>query len=273
MMGRREAPDEEGRETNARAQEQREANDVETLLAAFAEESRKSRRRRRIVGTVLAVLNGTVLVVVLAINIVLALMPGHRPLVDPWLIGIACLFVFGGTVAMSGPHKDAVKRLARLDDVRAIGPLVEALEMRDSAMRKRAEDALIRLLPRLRSADAELLGDAQRRILGRALVKHRNTELAVAILMAFEQIGSAHDLPVVEKVVSGPADSMRERRIREAARECLLYLQERARRESMSQTLLRPAGPIVAPVQAGGEADTRPTLPPDDLDAPAADTR
>ncbi len=72
--------------------------------------------------------------------------------------------VFGGETA----YRVAVNALASTDDLRAVGPLAEALTLGGSSY-SLAVSALTRLLPRLQPSDGELLNETQRACLHRAL--------------------------------------------------------------------------------------------------------
>jgi hypothetical protein len=167
-------------------------------------------------------------------------------------------------------HKEAAKHLAELGDARSVGPLAETLSIPDPQLRSIVEGALIRLLPQMRADQADLLNAEQRACLYRVM-NGKNPELTIAILKGLEQIGDEKALPIVQKLaerevkpednlthttdsVSGTVqpsllrkielelfgDKIRSgSRIREAARECLPYLQERIAQERARETLLR----------------------------------
>ncbi|HZP82120.1 MAG TPA: hypothetical protein VFB21_10805 [Chthonomonadaceae bacterium] len=143
------------------------------------------------------------------------------------------------------------------NDVRLVGPLAEALKWPDPHIQSIAATALTRLLPRLRASDAGLLNASQRVGLCHAL-EGAKPDLILAILRAFEQVGDGSAAPFVERLARGKGAAAREKRIQEAAQECLPYLQLLAAQERASQTLLRPAG--------------IPDVPPESLLRPAAST-
>jgi HEAT repeat protein len=132
----------------------------------------------------------------------------------------------------------------RYEDVRAVGLLAEALSFGDKAVRAVAEQALIRLLPRLQPEDAELLNKKQRECLYRAM-RNGNPELVIAILKALTRVGDEEALRHVEDLCMNARDP----RVRWAAMECLPGLKERVIREGMAQRLLRPADPPCVPPQ------------------------
>lgn len=136
--------------------------------------------------------------------------------------------------------------LAQMDDIRAVGPLAEALEFRDTSFlgflepRRHAVGALTRLLPALREEHADLLNATQRTCLARVLADGP-TELAIHVLNAFQHVGTGQELPAVRRCADRRPWSATDRRVPAAARECLPILEERAREEKNSQTLLRPS--------------------------------
>jgi HEAT repeat protein len=225
------------------------AEAVDTLLALLEKEGRKRRLKRRIAlgmaivfGVLFAVLIATGEVVRIGLNNIL-----------PTIIVL---------LTASRLQKRAASELAKHDDIRAVGPLVEALEFRSRQVGPEAERALIRLLPRLRATDSGLLNEEQRRILCRALVRRRNPHLAVAILRAFEQVGGEDVLAAVERVANGDGRMAGEQRVREAAQACLPAVRQRAENARAARTLLRPAAApdnpadiLLRPAQGAGEAD------------------
>ncbi len=90
---------------------------------------------------------------------------------------------------------NAARLLSRIDDVRAVGPLANALESRDlwvvSSTRALAAESLVRLLPNVSSADANLLNSSQRECLYRAL-DHAglfDADLTSAVIRVMGKIG------------------------------------------------------------------------------------
>src|SRR5258708_38941044 len=88
-----------------------------------------------------------------------------------------------------GEQKRRAVKLAALDEIRAAGPVAKAFWLRDREVRRLAENALIRLLPRLLEADRDALTHRWIRCLLRAL-KGPNVELSVAILGALAQLAN-----------------------------------------------------------------------------------
>ena len=166
-------------------------------------------------------------------------------------------------------------------DVRSIGALIDALKLDDLKTREIAQDALISVLPRLQASDATLLHDAQRAKLCHILslpvenplfkdvrylfqpARNSAIDIRIAILQAFEQVGDNKALSVVERLAKREAGSAGEKRIQEAARQCLPALQLRTEEQRSSQTLLRAvdastAGTDILLQAATGTQDVQP---------------
>ncbi len=145
-----------------------------------------------------------------------------------------------GWVVVSDRHKAAAAAIARFDDVRAIGPLAEALGLKNRSIRQIASRTLIRLLPRVQASDSVYLGPPQRHALNRTL-RGKNIDLTLAILKAWEQIGDADAIPEVEKLAEGRGYGGRVPKVSAAAHACLPYLRQSAGRQQIGAQLLRPA--------------------------------
>jgi hypothetical protein len=144
---------------------------------------------------------------------------------------------------------EVARRLADYGDVRAVGPLAEALGRSDRQIHEIAAAALTRLLPRLRPADAGLLNANQRRSLHRAL-NGENTGLTLAILSALERVGDDRALPYVERLARGQRRAAKSLEIQRAAQVCLPFLQVRIEKELVSRTLLHPSTAPSVPANA-----------------------
>ena len=178
------------------------------------------------------------------------------------LIGILIGIVVSGPIIgifrasiVTRAHTNAAYLLAKhYDDVSIIGPLTEALEYRSKAVRREAASTLIRLLPRLQSADADLLNSQQVVILNRALMG-KNPELVLAIVRALEHVGDSRAISGVEGLASGNGIANADERMQAVAGQTLLVLQERAETERVRSTLLRAS----ASSEAGADILLRPS--------------
>jgi hypothetical protein len=175
-------------------------------------------------------------------------------------------------LTLTNQHRLLARKFAKLDDMRCMGRLAEALEWPDTTVRHHAIAALTRLLPRMAANDAALLTPRQRLNLHHMLKLENariHPEFLCAILKALEQIGDATSVPYVDQLARAQPTSARQRRICDAARECLPFLETRARLNQSSQTLLRAssanathADMLVRPAGGPGEMGQEQLLRP-----------
>ena len=145
------------------------------------------------------------------------------------------------------------KHMARQDDPRLVGPLLDAWRELGRNARllnvgsQQIETALIRLLPRLTPTDARHLTKENREQLQAFLLygdscfspvqRERTIHLKIAILRALERVGTQEAIGHVSAVATNANDL----RLRQAAQECLPYLKARKAESEISLTLLRSA--------------------------------
>jgi hypothetical protein len=227
---------------------------VDALLALVQQEAvkRKKKRRKFLIGLTVY------FVCIIGLTVFLSLAKGHLETSLFNSIG-SMSGLIAAAFAVSQAQRNATRKLAQFEDIRTVGPLAEALEFNDKSMRAVTEEALIKLLPRLRASDAPLLNEDQRACLNRALTRSKNTPLVLAILKAYEQVGDEKALPCVEKLAEGEGRTGKEERVQAAAIGCLPALRTRIEQQRASQTLLRasdavatPPEVLLRPAQAGG---------------------
>jgi hypothetical protein len=136
--------------------------------------------------------------------------------------------------------------LAGLTDHRAAGPLTLALQTSDGELRAMASQRLYQLLPRLKPEDAPLLTAADRSRLYDVVWNNseRDAGLILAILRMVQQTGDQSALNAVEALAGASPRSDGDRRVTEAARQCLRILRPPSREDTASlaqRTLLRPS--------------------------------
>ena len=170
---------------------------------------------------------------------------GLIPVLGLLFVGLARL------CAVTPVQVEAIRVLAALDDVRTVGPLLEALEWRDmatfSGVRSVATQALYKLLPRLQPEHANLLDDRQRTCLYRLLRHHPSddqTELIVALLGAVAQVGDARAVSTLERLTRDSGGPPPRQRVRSTAQEALTQLRRRLDRSPGS--LLRASSDTTA---------------------------
>jgi hypothetical protein len=169
----------------------------------------------------------------------------------PFLWGVVgWLAVF---IANNSSLRRIGRRLADIDDSRAVGALLDVLKSSGIFHGQGVEKALIRVLPRLKAGDGENLSREQRQFLYTLLTLDLKwysansldwgVELKIATLKALEQIGDEEALPIVEQA----AQQARNPRVRQAAQECLPFLRIRVEEQRFRQWLLRSSAAIVLP--------------------------
>lgn len=216
---------------------------VNALLAMFEKEA-VTRAKRRKIGFGIVAAYGVLFIVILVLD------HGNNIGSLGGMTG-AIIALFAATQV----QKDAARALARYDDKRGVGRLVEALEYQDKHVQTEVEAALIRLLPTLNATDHTLLTLDQRRVLYKAIVKRKKAPLALAVLDAYEQVGDTDSLEVVERMAAGHARGV-DAEVEKRAAEVLPAMRVRAEAVRAAQTLLRPAemgdsGMLLRPVETG----------------------
>ncbi len=166
------------------------------------------------------------------------------------------------------PEKRLLESLETLDNPALLGTLISHLPSSDDLItagryrRSALLKAIIRILPRLRASDTDLMDADTRKLLNQQLGRstralseawagarrvEEHTAYDVAILKAWEQVGDERALPFVEKLAGLNARTSAQKRVQQAALECLPYLQSRADQQRVAHTLLRAAQPPVEP--------------------------
>jgi hypothetical protein len=208
---------------------------IEALLRAERLKKRKARPLRAVFGTAIFGL-----FVLFQFFLATPIAWGLIPILGLLSVGLARL------CAVTPAQVEAVRVLAALDDVRVVGPLLEALEWRDlsacTGVRTLATRALYRLLPRLQPEHAALLDDRQRACLYRLLRHHPSddqTELIVALLGAVARVGDARAVASLERMTRDRHGPPPRQRVRLTAQETLAQLRQRLDRSPGS--LLRAA--------------------------------
>ena len=182
---------------------------------------------------------------------------------------VPIIFIYVAAIICAGKARrrlgKTAQKMTQLDDPRAIGPLLAALYLNDPDVVGPAENALLRLLPRLQASDAKSITEAQRECLYQRLTiddARSKSEFLIAALQAVEQIGDAKAVPYVEALAASTYRSMGARRVREAAIHCLPFLKARAEQKEWSDNLLRassgqdtPSDALLLPVTDGSPTD------------------
>ncbi len=203
--------------------------DVAELISILERENRK-KKVRFIVGFILSYLP----IVVLANLIHMGAMAGSFSMVA----------VAGGAAfAPTKLQKWAARQLAEMEDIRAVGPLAEALDKQDNGTKRVATNALIRLLPMMKYSDRDLITDKQRKLLYAAFGSGGEQYTRV-LLRALEQIGDGKAVKYVQRYADGKGIAKKHPDLVEEANRLLPILEERAEQELARDRLLRAAGPL-----------------------------
>lgn len=173
----------------------------------------------------------------------------------PWQLGyiwaFLCLLATQlHRFSLSSRQTEAARALSHTDDIRAVGPLSEALDWPDASIKFTAATGLTRLLPGLNASDGNLLNAKQRASLYSMLRMrnvHSHYSLLEAILKALQQVGDEAAIPVVERLEKAHAYTSNQKRIKQLAHDTLPLLTASARIQGASAMLLRASSQNDAP--------------------------
>jgi hypothetical protein len=250
-----------------------------------------------VLGSLLGIVVGTGILIVLAALIMEGKLPqihidfsptafafNHSPGgkgVEPssTISGITPLILLISTVffaaLMKRERAKLVSEISQYDNVRMVGPLINALYLRSKVTRTQAAIKLRQLLPKMRSEDKDLLDKEQRSqmnlYLGRsvsALLPDDN-ELSLAILKAYSAIGDESEVPVVRRIAQGKGRSGKDAEIRHAAQAYLDGVERRQKKLREPQILLRSTeahgnddGSLLRPVEGAQQSASETLLRP-----------
>ena len=192
----------------------------------------------------------------------------------------------------------AITRLLSLhsDELKAAGPLAEALIVKDWKLRADVIAALTRIVPRLRAEDVAKFSPEQLKALNdyvgrthytlreedvedsfglllKLLLNQRQVslppdekELALAILAAYPVIGDGAELPFVQQVAKGKGNAGKDADVRQAAQEYLALVESRKKEEKLNITLLRASsGSATSSAILLRAANATPSAAPEEL--------
>ena len=141
----------------------------------------------------------------------------------------------------------AMTRIAsRFDDVRAVGPLIEALYFQDTALRSELTTTLTRLIPRMREEDGLRLDTNQRNLMNRYVSHYIGDDrtLPRTILQAYPTIGNGTEMTVVRNVAKGKGYAGKDPLSQQAAQDYLDIVEQRRQQETLNTTLLRASSAL-----------------------------
>jgi hypothetical protein len=145
-------------------------------------------------------------------------------------------------ISLSTKRVAMMRKQAQQRDIKAVGLLAEALTWPEQDLQYEAASALTVLLPLLKANNASLLSASQRECLHQELTLQNarsQSDLIVAILQAFQQVGDTVAIPHVERLAAAKPRTPQEQKVVLEAQECLPYLRLCAGNNSASHSLLR----------------------------------
>ena len=224
------------------------------LLEFLRDEARYAAIRKRLFYALFG--GGMGLVTLLALFLVVT----HKTAALPGLSGFAGMAGLIGLAVPSQRYHQLVNALSQLDDVRAVGPLAEALSLQDMTSRMAAARALARLLPKLNLGDGDLLSYGQRAALQKVLntgAPEKESELMLVLIDALTRVEDVSALTTMQTLSKRISQTTAERTVTEAAAEAVTLLTEAKHRLETPQTLLRASAESTAPAQLLRAAENR----------------
>ncbi len=164
-----------------------------------------------------------------------------------FLIPLIAKYLNGGLYP-SRARRSLTAALEEAEDVSFVPVALTLLQTKTAEITPAILSLLKRLLPQLHAGDAQTWTPEQYQALLKLLSappkdkELKDTELALSVLKALEQIGDARAIPAVEVLAYSSPHSV-SRQVQQAAAECLPYLRQRAGEQQQAQTLLRPTQP------------------------------
>lgn len=134
-------------------------------------------------------------------------------------------------------RRSILSALQQTNDIKQIGLFALCINENDAGVRSIAKNALTRLLPKTQASDSQHLTSDEMQALIDAIRRQKDyPTFMLALLKGLEQIGDERALPNVEALTRDPYIFPA---VRQAAWDCLPYLQIRAEQAEQAQTLLR----------------------------------
>jgi hypothetical protein len=159
--------------------------------------------------------------------------------------------------------------LVNYDDARITNVLVQAFaKALQPNVKVKAAHALTKLLNKIKPSDAAHVSRQSRKVLTEMLLNTKNAPFVLSILAAWEQIGEAQAIPVVERLSHGEGMAGGYARVREAACLAIPAILAAAERAAVADVLLRPsesgafANDLLRPAQSSHDNSTPALLYP-----------
>ena len=154
----------------------------------------------------------------------LLLLTSNPYLIAAGVAGVALFIVAGGVGYTPPTDSQGVEAIAEMEDIRALGPLLEILNGASWQEQEAVCSALTRLLPRLQGEEAQRLTPSQWQAL-HSCVTNRMSEwhpdFVTACVETLERVGSANALPCLTLLVVQDAPTQPMQAVRARAKQCL----------------------------------------------------
>ena len=172
-----------------------------------------------------------VLTFVASIGLFASLISANVWMLLPWMLLLGASLKINRVHAVKEHARDAINMAPF--DLRWVGPLAQATNSPHNRVQGVSAQILSHLLPHLRPSDAHLLNPQQRAALNQRLIenKPRDSDLNVAILAAWENVGDQEAVAYVDRLAHGWTWPGGQRQVQEAAQKCLLTLEKRLEEE------------------------------------------
>jgi hypothetical protein len=231
--------------------------EVLTLVRSEAEKRRKRKRNLKVCLTMYLTFVGVCIVVWLGNGVVTGSW-SHFP--KQLFNSFSSFGALSAMMAATQTQKAGTEWLAQFNDPRAIGPLLDALVLKDTKLQEVARAALKRLLPQANRDHASLLTVEHRGIL-RSQLRSKDREFRLAVLKSLPLLEDLDALPVVESLVHDlEKQGQPDETVLSAARETLSDLKDLQQLARERETLLRPSeaadgSHLLRPVTSKPEAE------------------
>ena len=258
-----------------------DAKAVADITKRLDEITRRARRaKRRLPFLILATGAGAVSAQLIIVLLMGLGNPASVPLTRLCLVAeVIGIFLVYWLWSRTGYQFDAAE-IAKLGGVQAIAPLLAALSAGAPLKQKLAIcHALIELLPQMMASDTALLPPDARGMIHQSLnaandsrlVKLPVDDVRIAMLKALEQVGAASAIPVVEKLTQMKPRTPGQKRVKQAAIECLPMLRANCGDVEAARTLLRAShaeaarpDTLLRPASGAGQTAAQELLRPSD---------
>ena len=234
---------------------------VQLLLLGVEYEAAKLKKRRRLVGGIMAAAYS------IAAAAIMVLIATHKEGLIIECAGFAGFSALGLLAARSKEHNRYIETLGTCRSELAIGPLCDSLSAQDRELKFQIIRALYDVLPKMSEATAATLTPRQKTNITGLLAAcdpEKEPELMVVLIDASAKLEILAVIPIVERLVKqGPNVNSTE--LQHSAAMALTVLNEARESGKSAQTLLRPAAGSDQPQHLLRAASTKSEHPAEEL--------